>query len=221
MTDKQNISNRLSEIEDDIAKLKNIIYALKVTDTTNYPQIYEELSIDAAFRMEQLACSLRNIIYAANIVPKQVIMDKAAKAHGITIHLSDDMVEIALPGLIPKRSKGRNSAFLTDPLHSFLDQYTKEQKLPRFTECVVCFSHVYNRELSIRRIRDYDNQECKQLLDTVAAFLLLDDSGLLCDAYHTTEFSDHDYTLLTIMSKSYFPYWLSAKEERRQSISDF
>lgn len=221
MINKQTISNRLAGIEDELTKLKNTVFALNITDTANYPQIYEELSIDAAVRMERLACSLRNIIYAVNLVPKEVLMEKVADVHGISIEVSDDQVEITLPSLIPKRGRRNNTAFLTDPLYSFLDRYTREQSFPRFSECVVCFSHVYDRELSLRRIRDYDNQECKQLLDIVAAFLLVDDSGLLCDAYHTTEFSDHDYTVLTVMHKNSFPRWLSAKDERRQSISDF
>lgn len=221
MTSKQTIYSRLADIEDGLSKLQNTLFALKLTDTANYPKIYEELSIDAAVRMERLACSMRNIIYAADLAPKETLMERTANAHGISIQASDSQVEITLPGLMPKRSRRGSSAFLTDPLHSFLTQRTKEQALPRFSECVVCFSHVYDRELPMRRIRDYDNQECKLLLDTVASFLLVDDGGLLCDAYHTTEFSDHDYTVLTVMHRNCFPRWLASKDSRRQSISDF
>ncbi len=86
---------------------------------------------------------------------------------------------------------------------------------------MVCFSHVFDRSLPARRVQDYDNLECKQLLDTVAAFLMTDDSGLLCDAYHTTEFGERDCTILAVMEKSRFPGWLKEREEREKSISDF
>ena len=33
-------------------------------------------------------------------------------------------------------------------------------------------------------MRDYDNLELKQILDAVAVWLLTDNGGLLCDAYH-------------------------------------
>lgn len=122
---------------------------------------------------------------------------------------------------MPKRTRRVNTTFLTDPLYASLEAYTKEHPLPHFTECVVCFSHVFDRTLSTRRVRDYDNLECKQILDTVSGFLMTDDSGLFCDAYHTTEFGERDCTVLTVMEKMAFPGWLAEVKNRGNSISDF
>ena len=190
-------------------------------NTGTYGKNYEELSLDAARRAERIACSLRNLIYAADLVPKPVLMEAAAQVHGISIKHTQDIVEIALPGLMPKRTKRVNTTFLTDPLHAALEAYTKGHDLPHFRQCVVCFSHVFDKSLSDRRVRDYDNLECKQLLDTVAGFLMADDSGLFCDAYHTTEFGERDCTILAVMEKSRFPGWLKERENREKSISDF
>ena len=140
---------------------------------------------------------------------------------GIAITHAADRVEITLPGLMPKRTRRVNTTFLTDPLYASLEAYTKEHPLPHFTECVVCFSHVFDRTLSTRRVRDYDNLECKQILDTVSGFLMTDDSGLFCDAYHTTEFGERDCTVLTVMEKMAFPGWLAEVKNRGNSISDF
>ena len=190
-------------------------------NTGTYGKNYEELSLDAARRAERIACSLRNLIYAADLVPKPVLMEAAAQVHGISIKHTQGIVEIALPGLMPKRTKRVNTTFLTDPLHAALEAYTKGHDLPHFRQCVVCFSHVFDKNLSDRRVRDYDNLECKQLLDTVAGFLMADDSGLFCDAYHTTEFGERDCTILAVMEKSRFPGWLKEREDREKSISDF
>ena len=219
--DRFTLSSRLSRIEEEIPKLSNTISAMKITDTGTYGKNYEELSLDAALRAERIACSLRNLIFATNLVNKPVLMDAVAKEHGIQITHDSDRVVITLPGLIPKRNKRVNTTFLTDPLYASLDAYTREHPLPHFIECVVCFSHVFDRNLSARRIRDYDNLECKQLLDTVASFLMTDDSGLYCDAYHTTEFGSKDCTILTIMEKNAFPEWLRMLEEQGNLISDF
>ena len=219
--DRFTLSSRLSRIEEEIPKLSNTISAMKITDTGTYGKNYEELSLDAALRAERIACSLRNLIFATNLVSKPVLMDAVAKEHGIQITHDSDRVVITLPGLMPKRNKRVNTTFLTDPLYASLDAYTRKYPLPHFTECVVCFSHVFDRNLSARRIRDYDNLECKQLLDTVASFLMTDDSGLYCDAYHTTEFGSKDCTVLTIMEKSAFPEWLRRLEEQGNLISDF
>lgn len=219
--DRFTLSSRLSRIEEEIPKLSNTISAMKITDTGTYGKNYEELSMDAAQRAERIACSLRNLIFAANLIPKPVLMTAVSKEHGITITHSTDHVAITLPGLMPKRTKRINTTFLTDPLHATLDAYTREHTLPHFTDCVVCFSHIFDRSLSARRVRDYDNLECKQLLDTVASFLMTDDSGLFCDAYHTTELGDKDCTVLTIMEKSAFPDWLKNLETQGNLISDF
>lgn len=159
--DRFTLSSRLSRIEEEIPKLSNTISAIKITDTGTYGKNYEELSMDAAQRAERIACSLRNLIFAANLIPKPVLMVAVSKEHGITITHSTDRVVITLPGLMPKRTKRINTTFLTDPLHASLDAYTKEHTLPHFTECVVCFSHIFDRNLSARRVRDYDNLECK------------------------------------------------------------
>lgn len=219
--DRFTLSSRLSRIGDEITKLTSTINAMKTVDMAAYGRIYEELSRDAAFRAERIACSLRNVIYDANLVPKPVLMETAAQAHGISICHSADLVEVTLPGLMPKRNKRVNTTFITDPLYAALFVYTREQKLPHFTECVVCFSHVFHENLSQRRVRDYDNLECKQILDTIAGFLMTDDSGLFCDAYHTTEFGNRDCTVLTVMEKNCFPAWLSSHQDREKSISDF
>lgn len=219
--DKHSLTSRLTRLEDEIPKLSNTISAMKITDTDIYGKNYEELSLDAALRAEHIACSLRNLIYAANLVSKPTLMKETAKVHGIQITHDDRQVQITLPGLIPKRNKRINTTFLTDPLYESLETYTKEYALPHFKDCTVCFTHVFDQSLPLRRVRDYDNLECKQILDTVSGFLMIDDSGLFCDAYHTTEFGNNDYTLLTIMERSAFPEWLKATENRGKSISDF
>lgn len=219
--DRRTFSSRLIKIEEELPKLANTLSAMKFTDTGTYERNYEELSLDAAKRAEHIACSLRNLIYAANLVSKPLLMEKVVQVQGISISHTTDMVEITLPGLMPKRNKKANTTFLTDPLYSCLEIYTQENQIPHFKECVVCFTQIFNQEYPFRRIRDYDNLECKQLLDTAAEFLMTDDGGLYCDAYHTTELGIRDCTVLTIMKKPYFALWLNAKEDRRKTISDF
>lgn len=219
--DRYTFSSRLSRIEEEIPKLKNTLSAMKITNTGTYGKNYEELSMDAAQRAERIACSLRNLIFATNLVSKPKLMGAIAKEHGIEIAHSLDRVVITLPGLMPKRNKRTNTTFLTDPLHASLETYAKANTLPHFTECVVCFSHIFDRNLSARRVRDYDNLECKQLLDTVAGFVMTDDGGLFCDAYHTTELGDKDCTILTIMEKSAFSNWLNDLQKQEKLMSDF
>ena len=219
--DKHALTSRLTRIEEDISKLASTISAMKITRIDTYVKNYEALSLDAAICAERVACSLRNLIFSANLVSKPLLMENVALVHGISIHHATGIVEITLPGLMPKRTKRINTTFLTDPLYASLENYSRLHEMPRFRECVVCFNHVFDRSLSTKRIRDYDNLECKQLLDTVSSFLLLDDGGLFCDVYHTTSLGQSDYTILTIMEKGTFPAWLSGQQNTENFMSDF
>lgn len=86
---------------------------------------------------------------------------------------------------------------------------------------MVCISHVYSHELPDWCLLDYDNLQQKQLLDTIALHVMVDDSGLLCDAYNTTELGDRDCTHIYIMGKDRFADWLTERKNRLKSISDF
>lgn len=215
--DSKILLQRIGSIEDGLEKLKNSVYAMKITDIQKYPANYEALSTDAALRSERLACQLRNLIFATDLISKPDYMEKAAKTQGIQFCLKDGLLSIYLPGLLPKRRVHTNAAFINEPLHYALKKYMETNPLPVFNSCVVCFIQVYDRQLPLRRIRDYDNMEFKQILDTISPFVLKDDSGLFCDSFHTTELGDTDYTSVNIMEKSMFPVWL---QEKKNSITD-
>ena len=86
---------------------------MKMTDIRKYPANYEELSTDAALRAERLACQLRNIIFATDILPKPEYMDRAAKVQGIQFDTDGSILRIRLPGLLPKRKVRTNIGYMT------------------------------------------------------------------------------------------------------------
>jgi len=219
--DRQIINKRITGITNDIEKLLRTLRAMENTDLTEYPENYELLSTDAALRAELITCRLRNLIYSTTGVKKSEYLASAGVVQGIEIKCKDGVLEIVLPCLLPKKKQRKSTEFLIDPLYFTLSSYVNNHNIPHFKECVVCFSHVYDKKLSSRRIRDYDNLELKQILDVVCAFVMEDDTGLLCDAYNTTELGDSDCTRITIMGKERFAEWYEARKNSIKSISDF
>ena len=215
------ISKRIGEILDDISRLSNALYAMDTTDIQRYPDNYEIFSTDAALRSEKIACRLRHLIYASTSIKKSEYLKSAGVIHGIHIEYQNGVMDITLPCLLPKRKQRQSTEFLLDPLYFTLDQYADNNPMPKYRHCVVCFSHIYDRNLSSRRIRDYDNLELKQILDVISTFIMIDDGGLLCDAYNTTELGETDCTRVSIMDKDSFPGWLAERENRLESITDF
>ena len=178
------------------------------------------LSTDAALRAENIACRLRHLIYSTTNIKKEEYLTSAAVMQGINVEKKGDVLEITLPCLLPKRKQRQSTEYLLDPFTAAMSQYARGHPLPRLQHCVVCFSHVYCQDLPKRRVRDYDNLELKQFLDVAASFILTDDSGLLCDAYNTTELGETDCTRISIMDSAHFPEWLAERQAALQSITD-
>ena len=159
---------------------------------------------------------LFSISHSGNIWRKS-----ASVMHGITITYENEVLAVTLPSLLPKRRQRQSAEFLLDPLYFALEQYAKENTLPHYRECVVCFAQVYDQALPTRRVRDYDNLEEKQILDLLSSFVMADDTGLLCDAYNTAELGEQDCTMIFVMEKHRFPGWLAEHKSSLKSISDF
>ena len=191
------ISQRISSILDDIQRLTNALYAMNTTDIQRYPDNYEVLSTDAALRAEKITCRLRHLIYASTTVKKAEYLASAVAVQGIRVGCEDVVFKVTLPGLLPKRKSWQSAEYLLDSLGAALSQYAGGHPLPRFQHCVIAFSHIYDRNLPERRI---------------AAFVLTDDTGALCDTYHTTVFGSEDQTCISIMDRERFPAWLAAQK---------
>lgn len=179
------------------------------------------LSIDAALRSEAIAGRLRRLIFMSTLISKPEYMSSAASVLEIGVEDNNGVLEITLPCLLPKIDKKHRSDYLLEPLYYQLDIYAASHTLPIFQHCVVCFSHIYNENLPKQRIRDYDNLETKQILDVIMTYVMEDDTGLLCDVYNTTETGKADCTCISVMDKDRFFSWLSNRENRVKSISDF
>ena len=133
---------------------------------------------------------------------------QAAEMQGIRIDVTDGILSVRLPALLPKKTHTEGFKFLQSSLHAALKQYAEQQNLPHFRECTVCIEHVYDHCLPIKAVRDYDNLEMKEVLDIIALYCMTDDTGALCDQFQTTRFADSSCTIISVMQKEKFSAWL-------------
>ena len=222
--DRQVLLRKIMGIGDEIRRLEQDIIALQSIDIVEYPDNYSSLSQQAAIRGEYLVRKLRELIIGTTNISKAEYMEGAADDIGIVIEKDDDgIVEIMLPCLIPHRRK-RSIGFITDPLFAALERFTAShppgQPFVRFNHCVICITHVYDKKLyGKERKRDHDNIETKAIIDVINTFILSDDSGNLCDIYENSEFSDGDFTVISIMKKDMFPAWILRHTNRPKTLS--
>lgn len=213
------LSKRITTILTEITRMTNTLYAMNIADIQRYPENYALLARDAACRSEAIACRMRHLLYESSGIKKRDYLLSAADAQNVTVGYHDEALEITLPALMPKRKRNQYPEFLLDPFTAALSQYAEEHTLPQFSRCVICFCQVFDRTQPERRVRDYDNVEYKQLLDVAASYVLVDDSGQLCELHYRTELGGEDCTKLFIMSEERFPWWYMERQ-RKQTKSE-
>ena len=206
---KKIIEKRVSDLWDDTVMIGQQIMLMSKAEQYEDPEVFQNIVSEAALRSELMTCRMRHLLYEYTNIRKPNYLAKAAEMQGMAIREYPDMIEIEVPCLFPKRKQRLSSEYLTDPLYFMLDKYTDSHPIEKYTDCVVCFVHEYDRELPDRRIRDYDNIEQKQILDVISTFVLKDDSGMCCDTYNSTALADEDKTRIFIMSRDRFCTWLA------------
>lgn len=210
--DLQELSNRLNRIRNETLNMGNKLNTIKTMGFTKFPDFYEDLMLDAAMQAEQIACQMRHLLFTSGMSRKQKYMEQASVVLHIDVKQVEYGIEIDIPGLLPKRKKGGNIEFLTDPLYYTLNQFVQERRPKRFKNCVVVFQHIYDKKLPQKRIRDYDNViEPKKILDIINAFLLTDDSGSDIEVFQTTAFAYRECTRILVMEHSKFVNWLNSE----------
>lgn len=83
-------------------------------------------------------------------------------------------------------------------------------KLPHiYSDCVLIFRHIYDRNRPERSYRDHDNIELNMVVDIVALYLLPDDAPLRCAHYYCSAGGDTDRTEIYVVPCDSLPDWLS------------
>ena len=187
------------------------LYELEHLLPTPAPEQFIETAKSAAFLSERSTAQLRNFLFTVcGGMPLDYYL-QAAEMQGIRVDMTDGILSVRLPALLPKKTRTEGFKFLQPALHAVLKQYAEQQNLPHFHECTVCVEHIYDRCLPVKAVRDYDNLEMKEVLDIIALYCMTDDTGALCNQFQTTRFADSSCTIISIMQKEKFSAWLDMK----------
>lgn len=175
------------------------------------PIHFFEVAKSTALLSERSTAQFRNFLLTLCGGMPQDYYLQAAETQGIRVDVTDGILSVRLPALLPKKTRTEGFKFLQPAIHAALKRYADQQSLPHFRECTVCIEHIYARYLSIKAVRDYDNLEMKEVLDIIALYCMTDDTGALCDQFQTTRFADSSCTIISVMQKEKFSAWLDMK----------
>ncbi len=119
------------------------------------PMQFAKTAESAAILSEKSTAHLRNMFFSVSSEPPIYYYPKAAEVQGIRVWADTNYLRVLLPALLPDKKKRDGCKFLLLPLQAALVQ---SGSLPHFSDCVICVEHIYDRNLPIKAVRDYDNQ---------------------------------------------------------------
>ena len=170
---------------------------------------------ETAKTSERLTDKLRRLTLEIVVNPKEYekYKEDLVLIHGIELEYKDEILRVSAPVLIPHR-KDCYTDYLYKPLHTAFRNWCMQRaeeklEIPTYTNCTICFVHVYDETLPLARVRDHDNYEEKHVQDIITNFFLRSDSGLYTNTCHVTRMGEEDRTLLYVMDSSKFPAWIS------------
>ena len=192
------IEDMIGELIHQSCDLLATVRKISETDYNNDAKNFEYLTDRLEILSEKYACSVRDFAKKTYVANRYEVMDKASEMQGIEICKDGKTVIVDLPFLLP-RKKGKDHKFIGEPLWYKLEQISKTEDLKLKEKAVICIIHTYDNVNKKARCYDYDNLECKKILDIITLFTLTDDAPEFCDVYQTVQLSDCDKTRVMIM----------------------
>lgn len=192
------IEDMIGELIHQSCDLLATVRKISETDYNNDAKNFEYLTDRLEILSEKYACSVRDFAKKTYVANRYEVMDKASEMQGIEICKDGKTVIVDLPFLLP-RKKGKDHKFIGEPLWYKLEEISKTEDLKLKEKAVICIIHTYDNVNKKARCYDYDNLECKKILDIITLFTLTDDAPEFCDVYQTVQLSDRDKTRVMIM----------------------
>jgi len=168
---------------------------------------------EAAFDLENLSEKLTLLTrelpaYTGHPKAKEMLEDAMLKDFPIRIGFTGDgWFCVMIPALLPKKEKG-SADYIGDLLYLAMARFWRSRQPVRYTDCVLIFRHVYDRERPERSFRDHDNIELNKVTDIVALFLMPDDAPMQCRHYYCSARGNENRTEVFVVPNYEFTQWL-------------
>lgn len=114
---------------------------------------------ETAKTSERLTDKLRRLTLEIVVNPKEYekYKEDLVLIHGIELEYKDEILRVSAPVLIPHR-KDCYTDYLYKPLHTAFRNWCMQRaeeklEIPTYTNCTICFVHVYDETLPLRTVR--------------------------------------------------------------------
>ncbi len=119
---------------------------------------------------------------------------------------------LRMPMLLPKKEGGNVDHLRTILYPAFKRFFNYQQHTVKFSDCVIIYRHVYDRNRLERQYRDHDNIELNFVTDTVALYVMEDDAPLKCAHYYCSASGSTERTEVYVVPREDFVAWYQMSE---------
>lgn len=177
-----------------------------------------QMAYEQAMRLEEAA---ERLVLLTRVLPAYTGSDVARLEVDNTMKLcipvdmgytAEGWFCLCIPALLPKKGSG-SADYIRSFLYPAMQEYFQRKEPVRFTDCVLVYRHVYDRNRPERRMRDHDNIETNMVSDIVAMYVMPDDAPSICSHYECSVMGEDDRTEVFVVPRMDFPQWLLQENE--------
>ena len=117
---------------------------------------------------------------------------------------------------LAKTKDTASKEYIRGIIYPAMRRFFADKATVRCPKCTLIFRHVYNRWCPESQYRDYDNVEVKIVTDTVAMYVMVDDSPMHCRMFHCSASGKESRTEIYVVPQKDFSKWC----EMEDSIPD-
>lgn len=209
------ISQQIIELNGQLEKVMSKLNQAKNSLNNDIENKFEMNIEDAVKKLESATLKARDIVsYSFKdknpYIYKKINNNIAKDIYNISISENEGIYKIVLPATISHYGDSTKS-ILTKPLNDALRSYAKAHRIKKIETAVIVFINHISPQKNENFIRDNDNYDYKQVINSVAFWFLPDDSFKCCNIFNTTKIGDckESYSEIVLVPKEKFPSFYS------------
>ena len=121
---------------------------------------------------------------------------------------------LRIPALLPKKGHG-SPVYIQQALYPAMGRFFQGKVPASYSDCVLIYRHVYDRNRPERSWRDHDNIEQNMVTDIITLYLLPDDAPARCAHFYCSAPGPTDCTEVYVVPREQFPAWIYAAFHNR------
>lgn len=174
-----------------------------------------EYVLTALHAAERIVNELRKLARITG-KPSAVIDVENIMAEEIPVEMGytrEGWFHLRFPRMLPKKEEG-SAEYVRGFIYPAVKRYFRDAAYTRrFSKCVVIFRHVYDETCPENEARDHDNIELNMVIDTLAIYVMEDDSAFKCRHYYYSVPGPYDHTEVYVIPQEDWLTWVQNEAE--------